>query len=281
MSFIWHNGEFIAQDTPVYTAHTRLRRGECVFNTMPAVDGKIVRAQAHMEKLLHDAQIYWGDDFNLNFYLPPTLTLPPMGGGKKRGALRVGGLIDAANNLLKKNNFINGRYSMNVILTPDDAGDMSITIRAQSAPGSYPPIHAIIAQSVRRNEGSPLSSIKCGQYADNIFALREAHEKGGNEAIMLNNLGHVTCGTTSNIFIVKGNKLYTPPLTDGVQAGLTRARLIETFGAIEQSLIPDDLFASEGIYLTSSVRGVVPVITLDKVQIAMPSLKIPNDFHLS
>lgn len=260
MNFIWHNGDFIDETAPVFTAHTRMRRGECVFNTMLAVDGRIVRAEAHMEKLLRDARVFWGEDFKI---------------------FSTKKLIDSANQLLQKNNFLNSHYAINVILTPDDAGKTSITIRAQSAPEHYPPIHAVIAQSTRRNEGSPLSLIKCANYSDNLMALREAESNGANEAILLNNLGQITCATMSNVFIVKKGVLLTPPLSDGANEGITRTLIIEKFGAIEQSLTPDDLYTSEGIYLTSSIRGALPVITLDKIEIPTPSLKIPGDFHLS
>ena len=145
---------------------------------------------------------------------------------------------------------------------------------------AFPPVNAIIAKSVRRNEGSPLSQIKCGNYGENILAVYEAQEQGANEAILLNNQGRVTCASVASVFAVLGGALYTPPLSDGAQGGVTRRTLIERYGAVEKSLSSEDLFQSEGIYLANSLRGVVPVVSLDGRACPAPSLSIPADFHL-
>jgi branched-subunit amino acid aminotransferase/4-amino-4-deoxychorismate lyase len=49
---------------------------------------------------------------------------------------------------------------------------------------------------------------------------------------------------------------------------------------MEKNLTPENLFSNQGIYLSNSVRGVVPVVTLDGKKLNQPSLEIDKDFHL-
>ncbi len=269
MSIIWHNGAF-TDDTAIFTAHDRMRLGECVFNTMLAVNDTIIRATPHFEKLLNGAKIYWGET-----------PAPPA---------TVDSLLKAGHDLLKRNGFLKGRHAVNTIITRGNFGNgikppenphWQIVMRALPALDTFPPVHAIIAASACRNEGSPLSQIKCGNYGENILALREAMDKGANDAIMLNNKGRIACATTSNIFIVQDGKLVTPPLSEGAQNGITRKLVLERLNGLEKPLTPEDLHNAEGIYLTNSLRGVVPVISLDGQPLPPPSLGIDKDFHLT
>lgn len=264
--FIWHNGAF-KTDEPVLTAHDRMRLGECVFSTVLCIDGKLTHGQQHFEKLLKNSKIFFR-----------TWSEP-----------EVAVLENAAQELLQKNAFIKGRYALNCTISrngstqgikPPQNPDMQVLMRSIPVASEFSPVRAIIAQSVRRNEGSPLSQIKCGNYGENILALTEATEHGANEAIMLNNKGLVACATSANIFIVQDRKLFTPPLSDGAQNGLTRRLLIERIGASEKSITPEDLQNSQGVYITNSVRGAAPVTELNGKALPAPAITIDPDFHL-
>jgi branched-chain amino acid aminotransferase len=267
MTVIWHNGSF-KEEIPVFMAHDRIRLGEAIFDVMPAVDGRLCYANLHLPKLLRAGDVFFGS------WTPPALEK----------------LEDAARELLRHNNFTQGKYTIRTLITRGPAGDgirlpetesLQIVMRTTPLPAEFPPINAIIATTTRRNEGSPLSRIKCANYGESVLALREAAEKGANEAIMLNNAGKIACATTSNIFIVLNGTLLTPPLDDGAQEGVTRRLVIEKYGALEKSLTPDDLLKAEGLYLTNSGRGVSAVHTLNGIKLPMPSIKIDKELHLS
>ena len=242
--------------------------GEGVFDVMPAIDGRLCYAELHFTKLLRAGDVFFGK------WETPTLET----------------LEQAARDVLKRNGFDKGRYGIRTLITRGPAGDgirlpqnieLQIVMRANPVPSEFPPIHAILAKSVRRNEGSPLSRIKCANYGENILALREAEEKGANDAIMLNNAGFIVCATTSNIFILRNGTLFTPPLASGCQEGVTRKLIIEKYGAREKDLTPEDLSAAEGVYFTNSGHGVATLASLNGKTCAAPSLKIAKDFHLS
>src|SRR5262249_23784428 len=104
---------------------------------------------------------------------------------------------------------------------------------------------------------------------------------GGNEAILLNTRGHTACASIGNVFITLEGKLFTPPLEDGALDGIVRRLLIERRGAVEKSLTEEDLRNADGIYVTNSLRGVRPAVSLDGTPLPEPSLAIDKNFHLS
>jgi branched-chain amino acid aminotransferase len=264
---IFHNGAFIPDTNPVLSIHDRARLGECVFSTMLAVDGRIHHARAHTEKLLKNSKLFWG----------------------QWAAPSVDTLMAAAQELLVRGDALQGRHAVNIILTGGQSGngirspqppEPQILMRALPLVLPGGPVQAIIARSTRRNEHSPLSRIKGAFYGDNILALREAADKGANEAILLATNGYVSCATTASLLIVQGGALYTPPLSDGGQDGLTRTLAIEKLRVRERSFTPEDLRACEGIYLINSLRGAVPLASLDGVALPVPTLTLDPDFHI-
>ena len=88
-------------------------------------------------------------------------------------------------------------------------------------------------------------------------------DKEAEDAIMLNSAGHVCCATTSNIFVREGEKLFTPPLSDGVLSGITREKIMGRHDVTEESLLPERLFEADAVFLTNSIQGVRPVKRID------------------
>ena len=122
-------------------------------------------------------------------------------------------------------------------------------------------VHKISARSLD-------PTLKTGNYLNSIQALRQAAESAAEDAIMCNAAGHVAEGATSNVFMVKDGRVLTPSLATGLLEGITRAlvmRLAADVGipASEGVVWPDELRAADEVFLTSSVRGLMPVTTLD------------------
>ncbi len=111
-------------------------------------------------------------------------------------------------------------------------------------------------------------AVKSGNYLNNILALQEARKSGADEAIMCNAAGRVAEGSSSNVFVVKDRRLATPPLAVGLLAGITRQRVMTLARAdgleiAEQELMPAHMHAADEVFITSSVRGVLPATELD------------------
>ena len=115
--------------------------------------------------------------------------------------------------------------------------------------------------------------VKSGNYLNNIMALAEARRHGADEGIMCNLEGRLAEGTTSNLFVVQGGVARTPLVADGLLDGITRRRVMELGRAAgvsleEASLVPEDLASADEAFLTSSIRGVLPVVRADGRPIA-------------
>jgi branched-chain amino acid aminotransferase len=142
------------------------------------------------------------------------------------------------------------------------------------APELYREGCAVALVGVRRNLRRAVDpAVKSGNYLNNILALAEAKRSGAHEAIMCNAEGHVVEGSTSNIFVVRGGVVRTPVLEDGLLDGITRGRVIELcraagFPVEETHLLPGDLGGAEEAFLTSSIRGVLPITRVDGARLA-------------
>ncbi len=107
--------------------------------------------------------------------------------------------------------------------------------------------------------------IKSSNLLNNLLAMREARGKGADEAIMLNSLGEVAEGSLTNVFVVKDGVVMTPSLETGILAGITRELVLglskkSGFEAIETTILPDELFNADEVFLTGTTKEVMPVV---------------------
>jgi branched-subunit amino acid aminotransferase/4-amino-4-deoxychorismate lyase len=116
-----------------------------------------------------------------------------------------------------------------------------------------------------RNEHSAIAGLKTTSYAENVLALSYAVEHGGGEAIFGNTAGNLCEGTGTNVFVVTGGRLITPPLSAGCLAGVTRDLVIEWVGAAEEDLPVGALAVVEEAFLTGTTRDVQPIRRVDGV----------------
>ena len=153
-----------------------------------------------------------------------------------------------------------------------------------SVSSPWPDSAKVIISDIVRNERSPLAGAKTTSYAENALALHRAKKLGASEAILLNLVGNVCEGTGSNIFIVKNQTIITPPVSDGLLAGITRNAVIESISKnlrfSELSFTKDDLLAADEVFLTSSTRDIQPVSQIDDKTFAIGPItkQLANDF---
>lgn len=107
--------------------------------------------------------------------------------------------------------------------------------------------------------------IKSLNYLNNILAKCEAIDRGLHEAIMLNKQGYVSECTGDNIFVIKGDKIFTPPVEAGILEGITRRFIMDTvapaFGyTVEEKLMKmDELLEADEVFLTGSAAEMIAV----------------------
>jgi branched-chain amino acid aminotransferase len=129
-------------------------------------------------------------------------------------------------------------------------------------------LHLCIVERQRNAKAALNPAAKTGNYLNNILGLLEAKQQGADDALLLNSEGEVTEATTSNLWLVKGGKVYTPPVEVGILHGITRYFLLKILNqqgipCFETTLKPADLWDAEEAFLSSSVRLLMPVNQID------------------
>ena len=119
--------------------------------------------------------------------------------------------------------------------------------------------------SGRRNERAMTAGLKTLAYTDAVAALVEAARAGAGEALFLDTNGHCSEASSSNLFVWTGGRLLTPPVSCGALPGITRAVVLELAGALdvpveERAFGPDELIGAHEAFLTSSLRGLAPLV---------------------
>jgi branched-chain amino acid aminotransferase len=155
---------------------------------------------------------------------------------------------------------------------PDTCPNPTILITARHLdplpPEKYETGFKVTVSSLRRNSRSPLSRLKSTCYMENILARTTARASGYDEAIFLNEQGHLAEGSTTNIFLVSQGELITPSLESGVLPGITREVVLEiarssTMRVVERLVHLNDLVEAQEAFVTNSILELMPLVSIE------------------
>lgn len=135
--------------------------------------------------------------------------------------------------------------------------------RARAAARAITPLEAVTRPDIRWSR----CDIKSVALLPNVLMRQEAEDAGAAETIMIRD-GLVTEGSATNVFVVDGDEVRTPPRGPHILAGITRDVLIEQMQAAdiacrESPVTEAELHAAAEIWLSSSTREIVPVVRVD------------------
>ncbi|HEY8960987.1 MAG TPA: aminotransferase class IV [Luteolibacter sp.] len=242
---IWCDGRLIPADELRISPFDRgLTVGLGLFETILAIDGRPVFLDRHLARHADGChRLGWGE-------------------------LDAETIRRAIFDLLTANGLEKGRARVRVFQTageglredPVAGPEAKLLLTAWAVSGGSASVSLTLSPWVR-NERSALAGMKAASYAENVLALAAARKAGFEEPLFLNSRGEVCETATANFFIVKDGRIFTPPLASGCLPGVTRGWLLEFAGADaeERILSPGDLATADEWFLTSAVRGVIPV----------------------
>lgn len=166
-----------------------------------------------------------------------------------------------------------------VLGEPLPLGRLRITVTAGPAPmgsgrGDSPLTTLVVADGITpspqttsvitvpwpRNERGALAGLKTTSYAENVIALAEAQRHRATEAVFANTRGHLCEGTGSCVFYVVDGELRTPSLASGCLAGVTRALILEWYGAREIDEPIEVVDSASEVFLASTIRDAQGVV---------------------
>jgi branched-chain amino acid aminotransferase len=242
---LWVNGSFVDQHAPVLRADDHgITVGDGVFESMKVVDGRPFALTRHLRRLASSASGL-GIDIDLD------------------------GVRAAVAKVLAVDTLPRARLRITVTGGPSpfatDRGGAAPTIMVATSPLSeWPATGDVAIVPWTRNERAATAGLKTTSYADNVVALRYAHDRGAAEAVLANTVGDLCEGTGTNVFLEVDGVLVTPPPGSGCLAGITRELVIEWLGDVVEQAVPiHALVEANEAFLASSTRDVQPIRSVD------------------
>ncbi len=261
MNHIFINGKLFIESRAVVPVMDRgFLYGDGLFETLKSYKGSIFMLDPHLDRLLHSMKILKYDiQFDSEYIkdaLKKTITRNCLSG--KDAYIK----IIVTRGIHRGELHFSEKYRTNLIIIADALNEYPEKDYTEGV--------KIITSSIRRTSiGNPLYSHKLLNYFENLFAKDEAHHNEAQEAIFLTDDHLVLEGATSNIFYVKGNIVYTPPLNQNILPGITRQTVIDICAEnrirVRQKKIHyRDMINADEVFKTSSIAGIVPVKKIDR-----------------
>lgn len=150
-----------------------------------------------------------------------------------------------------------------------DRPDWTLLVQRAPAPVSRA-LRLAIPHALRRNPADCLNPAwKTGNYLNNLLGVGEARRRGADDALFLNQAGHLTEVSAASLVLVEGTRLVTPRLEDGLLAGITRSLLLTQVAPAaglaveERSILPAELDRFSEAMVLSTTKDVAPVAAID------------------
>ncbi|MEC9063461.1 MAG: branched-chain amino acid transaminase [Thermoproteota archaeon] len=264
---IWMNGKLVPfKNAKVHVLTHALHYSTSIFEGIRCYDtpegSAIFRLPEHIDRFFNSAKMY-------------SMKMPY---SKKKIS---DGIVNTVNASKLKQCYIRplAYYGYGTMgLTPtNNKVDVSISCwewkMGESKAGKFSGAKCKISKWVRIDSKSqPMKAKSAANYSNAALARMEALNAGYDEAIMLNNKGHVAEGSAENIFVVKNGKITTPPLDADILDGITRDSAIKLLKSnkskvIEKNLRINDLLKADEIFMTGTAAEVKSVTRVNKTKI--------------
>jgi branched-chain amino acid aminotransferase len=267
---IWMNGEFVAwEDAKVHVLTHGMHYGTGVFEGIRAYETSegpaVFRHKDHLDRLEASAKLYYMD-------LPFS-----------KDELR-----EATHELIVRNGFKScyirplvyrghGPMGLNPLDNPVEA--MVACWEWGAYLGEEGKLNGIRARTSSWRRISPESLVPhskaSGQYLNSVLAKIEAVKSGYEEAILLDDHGHVCEGTGENVFVVKDGVIYTPPQTASILDGISRKSIIQIardlgYELVERDIARAELALADEVFLTGTAAELTPMRSIDDIEIGPP-----------
>jgi branched-chain amino acid aminotransferase len=256
---IYLNGQIVDEKDAVVSVFDHgLLYGDGVFEGTRVYDGNIAFLDEHMQRLLDSAKVIALDPGMTKEELIVATVETCKANGTKNGYLRH--VITRGVGTLGLNPYLCKKAQVIII-----AADIQLYPQEMYDNG----MKIVTAGTLRNMPETINPRIKSLNYLNNIMAKIEAVNAGVAECLLLNPQGYVAEASGDNIFVVKGNKLITPPTWCGALEGVTRDKVMRLAGEMgldvsETVLTRYELWTADEVFLTGTAAEVIAVVELDR-----------------
>lgn len=253
------NGQLVEKEKATVSVYDHgFLYGDGIFEGIRMYNGNVFRLQEHLERLYDSAR-------SILLHIPYTISE----------------LEEIIVETLQKNELHDTAYIRLVVsrgvgdlgLDPSKCVNPNLIVIAEQLALFPKELYDVginmVTVPTRRNRPDILSpKVKSLNYLNNIMVKAEANLAGADEALTLNTEGYVAEGSGQNIFIVKGNKILTPPSYVGALEGITRNAIIDLakqlgYDVREEPFTRHDVYVADEVFLTGTAAEVIPVVSLD------------------
>ena len=256
------NGQLGGPETAVIPVLDRgFLYGDSVYEVVRTYAGKPFALEPHLDRLQRSADL-----LGIVLPVPRTALVDEMGAA----LVRAGNAESYLRVIVTRGA---GPIGLDPALASDPRRVIIVTELHELPAELYRDGAAIVLVPVGRagsgaGSGAVPAGAKSGNYLVNIMALAAARKRGAHEAVMVDAGGGLTEGTSSNVFALREGALRTPPLSAGILQGITRGKVMELgrqagLRVEEAELRPADLTGADEVFLTSTLREVLPVTRVD------------------
>ena len=250
---IFLNGKFIpGEQAQVSILTPGFLYGWGLFETMRAYNKKIVYFDEHLKRLKRSAKL-----LDIRCPYPPAE------------------LKDIIQRIVKINS-LKDAYVRLTLWKCEEGTDILVAVKKYQPYSSqeYKKGFRACISPFRQNEDSFLAQLKTTNYLLYRLAYTKAREKGFDEAIILNHKGYIAETSRSNLFFIKDKELFTPSLECSCLNGITRRVVFDlakkyNIKAYEGNFSMPDLYASDEAFLTNSLVGIMPLVSVEERRIGL------------
>ena len=248
------NGTIVSTDTGLLTQNRAFLFGDAVFETVKIVNAKILFLEDHYFRLMSSMRVVRMEipmNFTMEYFEEQILALATAKNASRSARARITVYRNDGGYYLPQNNtvsFLINVESMDNTLYSINQGEYVVDL--------YTDFY--VARQL-------LSSIKTTNKIINVTASIFASENGLDNCLLLNDTKNVIEALQGNIFMLKGNTLITPPVSEGCLNGVMRrqvlalARKIEYLEVTEEIISPFDLQKSDELFITNVIKGIQPI----------------------
>ena len=257
--YVFHNQQLLPiERMRLSPGQSGLLSGWGLFTTMRVVDGVAFAFERHWNRLARDAA-----RTHCPFPFQPEIVRVHLGEVLRANVVREGcARIYVISNQI-------GFWR-----SDEDFGSADLVITSSGLPSYHDPVRLALREH-GRHAASPLAGVKTTSWLANVWSLSEAHRHGYDEALLLNERGEVAECTSANVFCARGGRVFTPPLSSGCLAGITREVVMEIGPANgieveERALFPADFYAADEVFISSTNRSMLNVSEIAGKKIPIP-----------
>jgi branched-chain amino acid aminotransferase len=255
---IYIDGKFYSEaNAKVSVFDHGLLYGDGIFEGIRFYNGRVFRLEEHLGRL-------WDSARSICLEIPMTTQE----------------MTEAVLETIRQNRLRDGYIRLvvtrgvgNLGLNPEQCKNPSVIIIAATIALYHEDFYrrglSIVTVATRRTSPASLNpAVKSLNYLNNVMARIEANLAGADEALMLNDAGNIAECTADNVFVVKHDEIFTPPITAGALRGITRSLVFE-IGAelgvkvVEANITRHDVFVADECFLTGTAAEIVPVVKAD------------------